>query len=176
MHADEAVEILERTPDTVRAMLGELSEGWIRADGAGVSWTPFDIVGHLISGDRTDWIPRARMILEHGESRPFEPFDRTAMFERSRGLTMADLLARFEEARAESLAALRILDLSDEGLARRGLHPELGSVTLGELLATWAAHDLSHIGQIAEVMAKRYREAVGPWRAYLPALDRPDDE
>ena len=174
MRPDDALEILERTPATLRAMLGGLSEGWTGEGAGGSAWSPFDVVGHLIHGERTDWVPRAVMIVEVGETRAFETFDRTAQFEASRDLAMSDLLDLFADLRTRSLAAIRSMDLSRRALSQRGLHPELGPVTLGELIATWAAHDLSHIGQVADVMAKRYREAVGPWRAFLPTLDRPD--
>src|SRR5262249_50815552 len=130
------------------------------------------VVGHLIHAEETDWIPRVRMILEHGESRPFAPFDRFAMLERTKGKTLPDLLSRFTQLRAESLIELDALDLTPAMLEKRGMHPELGSVTLSQLLSTWVVHDVSHIGQIARVMSKQYREAVGPWRAYLPVLNR----
>jgi hypothetical protein len=130
-------------------------------------------VGHLIHGERTDWITRTEILLTHGESRPFTPFDRFAQFEASRGKTLSELLDTFAEARASSLSRLDSLRLTAEDMDRRGRHPELGSVTLGELLATWVAHDLSHLAQIARVMGRQYTEAVGPWRAYLPMLNRP---
>ncbi len=167
---DEAVAVLERTPAILRAWLSGLPAAWIEADEGGDSWNAFDIVGHLIHGERTDWIARARIVLEHGESRPFDPFDRFAQFELSKGRGLDELLDEFADLRRQNLETLRGFDLGPRELARAGRHPELGRCTLGELLATWAAHDLGHIAQIARVMAKRYRSAVGAWQAYLPVL------
>jgi hypothetical protein len=129
-------------------------------------------MGHLIHAEEADWIPRARVILEYGEQRAFEPFDRFAMFEKSKGRSLGDLLDRFEQLREESLKELAGMNLSLELLEKRGLHPDLGVVTLSQLLSTWVVHDLSHIGQIVRVMAKQYTEAVGAWQAYLPVLSR----
>jgi hypothetical protein len=134
------------------------------------TWSPFDIVGHLIHGERTDWIPRVELLLAHGESRPFTPFDRFAQFRDSRGKSLPELLDTFSELRHSNLARLESLHLKTADLERRGLHPELGAVTLGQLLATWVAHDLNHVGQIARVMGRQYTEAVGPWLEYLPML------
>lgn len=169
---DEAIEILERTPGAIRELLDGLSESWQRTDEGPDTWSPFDNVGHLIHGEETDWIPRARIILEHGSDEPFEPFDRFAQFERFRDWRPGELLDRFAELRASNLETLRAWELGPEQLELRGRHPELGTVTLGQLLATWAAHDLGHVAQIARVMAKRYRDDVGPWVAYLPILTR----
>lgn len=167
---DEAVAVLERTPAVLRAWLSGLPDGWIEADEGPDSWSAFDIVGHLIHGERTDWIPRARIILERGESRAFDPFDRFAQFELSKGRGLDELLDEFAELRRRNLETLAGLALGAEELAQNGLHPELGRVSLGELLATWVVHDLGHIAQIGRVMAKRYRPDVGVWRAYLPVL------
>jgi hypothetical protein len=167
---DEAVAILSRTPAAIDAMLRGLPEAWLTAHEGGETWSPFDVVGHLIHGERTDWLSRARIILEHGESRPFEPFDRFAQFAESRGRTLASLLDEFAELRQQNLAALSGLALNEGDLARRGRHPALGVVTLRQLLATWVAHDLDHIMQIARVLARQYGEEVGPWRAYLRAI------
>ncbi len=134
------------------------------------TWSPFDIVGHLIVGERTDWMPRARIILQHGEARPFDPFDRFAQAKESQGKSLEQLLDEFARLRRENLAALQALNLQPEDLARRGTHPELGVVTLSELLATWAVHDLTHLHQLSRVMAHQYRDAVGPWSAYLGVL------
>ncbi len=171
LEVDEALAILERTPATLRALLTGLSPGWVESNEGGESWSPYDVVGHLIHGERTDWIARARIILEHGEARPFDPFDRFAQFEASRGLTLVELLDQFERLRRDNLETLRGMNLGEAELARGGLHPELGPVTMSQLIATWAVHDLGHIAQISRVMAKQYGEAVGPWRAYLPVLD-----
>jgi hypothetical protein len=129
-------------------------------------------MGHLIHGEEADWIPRARIILEYGEKRAFEPFDRFAMFEKSRGKSMDELLAMFERLRGESLKELDAMNITPEILGKQGLHPDLGVVTLSQLLSTWVVHDLAHVGQIVRVMAKQYGEAVGPWQAYLPVLSR----
>ncbi len=167
---EEALPVLSRTPAVLRSLLGDLPESWTRATEGPDTWSPFDIVGHLIHGERTDWIPRAEILLAHGESRLFTPFDRFAQFEASRGKTLHDLLDTFAELRAANLTRLESFSLSTGDLGRRGRHPELGPVTLGELLATWVAHDLSHIAQIARVMGRQYTDEVGPWLAYLPML------
>jgi uncharacterized damage-inducible protein DinB len=169
---DHAKEILRRTPAVLRSLLHDLPNEWVSSNEGADSWSPFDIVGHLIHAEETDWIPRAKMILEYGESRAFEPFDRFAMFEKSKGKSMSDLLATFERRRGESLHKLDEMRVTPEMLAKRGKHPEIGTVTLGQLLSTWVVHDLSHTGQIVRVMAKQYREAVGVWQAYLPILRR----
>lgn len=169
---DHAKEVLGRTPSTLNALLRGLPDEWVRSNEGPETWSPFDVLGHLIAGEEADWIPRARVILEHGEARAFEPFDRFAMFEASKGKTLDELLDRFEQLRAESLKELEAMSLTPEMLMKRGLHPDLGAVTLSQLLSTWVAHDLTHVAQIVRVMAKQYGEAVGPWREYLPALNR----
>jgi hypothetical protein len=169
---DHAREILRRTPATLNSLLRHLPEEWSLSNEGAESWSPFDIVGHLIHAEEADWIARARIILEYGEKRAFEPFDRFAMFEKSRGRSLGDLLDRFERLRGESLKELEGMNLSQEILAKRGTHPELGVVTLSQLLSTWVVHDLGHLGQIVRVMAKQYTEAVGAWQAYLPILSR----
>jgi hypothetical protein len=166
----EAIPLLARTPAVLHALLDGLPEVWTTANEGPGTWSAFDVVGHLIHGERTDWIPRAELILAHGESRTFDVFDRFAMFEASRGQTLGELLDTFAQLRAANVARLEALRLAPEDIARRGRHPELGSVTLGQHLATWVAHDLSHLAQIARVMGRRYSEAAGPWRAYLPML------
>jgi hypothetical protein len=168
---EEALPILRHTPAVLRALLWDLPQSWTGGTEGPDTWSPFDIVGHLIHGERTDWIPRTEILLAHGEGRAFTPFDRFAQFEASRGKSLHELLDTFAELRAANLVRLESLDLNTEDLQRRGLHPELGPVTLEELLATWVAHDLSHIAQIARVMGRQYTDAVGPWRAYLPMLD-----
>jgi hypothetical protein len=164
--------ILERTPATLRALLEGLPPGWIQGTEGPETWSPFDILGHLIHGERADWIGRARIILEQGPDRRFQPFDRFAMLRESEGKTLADLLDEFARLRAENLRTLAGWSLTAEQLALRGIHPEFGEVTLRQLLSTWVAHDLGHIAQTARVMARQYRGAVGPWRAYLPVMDR----
>ena len=166
-HLPDTVALLTRTPRTLDALLRGLPETWIaRGEGPG-TWTARDIVGHLIHGEHTDWIPRSRTILEHGEARAFEKFDRGGHEELVRGSSMEELLDRFARDRAASLQALEALDVTPAKLALRGRHPELGVVTLSELLATWAAHDLTHLHQLSRVMAQQYREDVGPWTVYL---------
>ncbi|HEX6060025.1 MAG TPA: DinB family protein [Gemmatimonadaceae bacterium] len=167
-----ALEVLERTPATMRAMLGGLSEAWTAPNEGPETFSAFDNVGHMVHGERTDWIPRARIILEQGANRRFAPFDRFAHYEESRGKSMVELLDELARLREANLATLREWRLSERELALEGEHPALGRVTLRQLLATWVAHDLGHIAQTARVLAKQYRQAVGPWRAYLPVLDR----
>lgn len=166
----EALAVLERTPKVLRELLAGLPEPWIHATEGPGTWSPFDVVGHLIHGELTDWIPRTEIILADGETRPFPPFDRFAQFEASRGKALSELLETFAGLRAASLARLRALRLTSSDLARHGRHPELGAVTLEQLLATWVAHDLSHLGQVARVMGKAYSAEVGPWAAFLPML------
>lgn len=170
---DRALEVLERTPATFRALLGGLSEAWTAPNEGPETFSAFDNVGHLIHGEHTDWITRARIILEQGPDRTFSPYDRFAQYRESQGKTMADLLDEFARVRAENLATLRGWNLTERELALTGEHPSLGTVTLRQLLSAWVVHDLGHLAQTARVMAKQYREAVGPWRAYLPVLDRP---
>ena len=162
------VEILSRTPQVVRSMIGELSERWT-SSASREDWGPYDILGHLIHGELTDWIPRARIILEQSDIR-FVPFDRLAQFEHSKGKTLGTLLDEFEQLRRENIQTLTRWDLSEKQLELEGIHPEFGRVTLRQLLATWPVHDLTHIRQIATSMAKRYDSSVGPWREYLSIL------
>jgi uncharacterized damage-inducible protein DinB len=169
LRLDEAVAILERTPAALDALLSGVPDAWSRATEGEGTWSPYGVIGHLIHGERTDWIPRARHILS-GDARPFAPFDREAQFAESERKSLEDLLAEFAELRGRSLAELRELNLTDGDLCRTGIHPELGEVTLAQLLATWVVHDLDHVGQIARTMAKVYAEAVGPWQAYLSIL------
>jgi hypothetical protein len=164
---EEAIAILARTPATLDALLRGLPDRWIVAHEGGTTWSPFDVVGHLIHGERTDWVPRARIILEHGEAKPFEKFNRLAQFRASEGRTLASLLDEFATLREDNLQALDSLHLTKRDLDRRGQHPELGVVTLRQLVATWVAHDLDHVAQISRVLAGQYADEVGPWRAYL---------
>jgi hypothetical protein len=170
---EDAVALLRRTPATLTALLRGLPEAWTTSKAGPDTWSAYDVVGHLLHGEETDWIARARIILEHGESRPFDSFDRTAMFEKYREYSLDQLLAAFAQAREQNLATLSDLKITPERVALKGTHPALGTVTLSQLLATWAIHDLNHIGQIVEVMAHQYADAVGPWRAYLGILTRP---
>jgi len=164
---DEATAVLSRTPATLDALLRGLPHGWIDAHEGGDTWSPFDVVGHLIHGEETDWLARVRIILEHGEARPFDKFDRTAQFQASQGRTIDALLDEFAARRATNLRELAALRLGPADLARTGTHPAFGRVTLGQLLATWVAHDLDHVTQIARVIGRQYSDEVGPWRAYL---------
>ena len=164
--------ILERVPQTLRTLLGGLSSDWTDATEGPETWSPYVIVGHLVHGERADWITRARIILAQGADRRFAPFDRLAQFRDSEGKSLADLLEEFAILRAENVRILAAWRLTDAQLSLQGEHPEFGPVTLRQLLATWVAHDLGHIAQIGRVMAKQYRLAVGPWRAYLPVMDR----
>ncbi|TPW01428.1 MAG: hypothetical protein FD124_3711 [Alphaproteobacteria bacterium] len=167
---DEA--ILERTPQVVSALLRDLPASLLHGREGPDTWSPFEVLGHLIHGERTDWIPRARILLEHGEARAFEPFDRFAHLKEFEGRRAAELLDLFARLRRESLVAQRGFGLQPADLQRRGRHPELGTVTLGQLLATWVVHDLGHVAQIARVQARQYGTDVGPWGAYLPVLRR----
>jgi hypothetical protein len=164
---DEGLPILRRTPGVLRALLLDLPPVWTDATEGPGTWSPFDVVGHLIHGERTDWMPRVERILVHGDTIPFDVFDREAMFTASKGLSLAELLDTFEGLRLDNLDRLVALGLTDADLSRRGRHPEFGVVTMKQHLATWVAHDLGHISQVVRVMARQYTETIGPWRAYL---------
>ncbi len=168
----EVTAVLARTPSCLRALLEGLPEAWLETRAGEGTFSARDVVGHLIHGERTDWLPRIRLILEAGATRPFVPFDRFGFRDAIRGLPTGALLEEFQTLRASNLATLRDLSLTPDQLERRGAHPELGPVTLGQLLATWAVHDLNHIDQVARVMSARCAAAVGPWRAYLGILNR----
>ena len=165
------VAVLERTPATLRAMLSGLSPEWTDATEGPDTWSPYVVIGHLIHGERTDWIPRARIILAQGASRRFTPYDRFAQFRESEGKSLEDLLDEFATLRAANLATLQEWRLDDSTLSLQGEHPAFGEVSLRQLLATWVAHDLGHIVQISRVMAREYRDAVGPWREYLSVME-----
>jgi hypothetical protein len=168
----DGIAVLERTPSTFRALLSELPDFWIVPNEGPDTFSAFDNVGHLIHGERADWIPRARIILEQGANRRFEPYDRFAQKRESAGKSLAQLLDEFATLREANVATLRGWNIADEQLALEGEHPAFGKVTLRQLLAAWVVHDLGHIAQTARVMSKQYRGAVGPWREYLPVLDR----
>jgi len=167
---DQTIALLAHTPATLNALLRDLPVEFTRANEGGETFTPFDVVGHLIHAERADWIPRARIILQHGESRAFDPFDREGHKREVDGKSMSQLLDEFSELRVENLAELRAWKLKPTDLEKRGLHPSLGTVTLSQLLATWAAHDLTHLHQISRTLAHQYREAVGPWSQYLGVM------
>lgn len=173
LQPSDAVAVLQRTPAALAAMLQGLPDAWLEASEGPETFSPRDVVGHLIQGEETDWMPRLRIILDHGESVPFTPFDRFAFRTASVGRTTSALLERFARLREANLGALSALTLDGATLARTGTHPALGRVTLRQLLAAWVVHDLGHLKQVVRAMARQYREAVGPWREYLTILDRP---
>ena len=166
-----AIAVLERTPATFRSLLLGLPAAWTDATEGPDTWSPYVVVGHLIHGERTDWIPRARIILAQGPDRRFTPYDRFAQFRESEGKSLIELLDEFAQLRADNLSNLKSWQLSDAQLALEGVHPALGAVTLRQLLATWVAHDLGHVVQVSRVMAKQYRDAIGPWTEYLSVMN-----
>lgn len=168
----QGIAVLERTSATLRAMLLGLPREWTEANEGPNTWSAYDIVGHLVHGERTDWITRAKIILAQGVDTRFTPYDRFAQFRESEGKSLPQLLDEFARLRTENLTQLAGWRLTDAQLALEGVHPEFGAVTLRQLFSTWVAHDLGHIAQIARVMAKQYRDAIGPWRAYLPIMER----
>ncbi|CAN5727958.1 hypothetical protein BH20ACI4_BH20ACI4_06830 [soil metagenome] len=168
---DDSIKILDKTPDVLKTLLSNLPESWIKTNEGGDSWSAFDIVGHLVHGEKTDWISRAEIILEHGKAKPFTPFDRFAQFEDAEGKNFDELLDEFRNLRNQNLITLNGLNLQDDDLKREGVHPELGIVTLEQLLATWVVHDLGHIRQITRILAKNYKEEIGAWRQYLPVVN-----
>lgn len=170
-HLTKAIEILERTPQVLTSLLNGLSSDWIQNNEGGETWSPFDVVGHLIYGEQTDWMIRAEIILSDKSVKNFAPFDRFAQFEKSRGKSISQLLDEFQNLRKQNLIVLKSKDLKSDDLKKIGIHPAFGEVTLQQLLAAWVAHDLGHIAQISRVMAKQYKEEVGPWREYIPILD-----
>lgn len=169
-HLPHTISLLTRTPAALDALLRDLPETWtFRSEGEN-TWSVFDVLGHLIHGERTDWMPRVRIIVQSGETITFEAFDRWGHIRESQGKSLGQLLDEFARLRSENLSELRALNLRQEDLARRGQHPSLGIVTLSELLATWAVHDLTHLHQVSRVMAYQYRKSVGPWSQYLGVL------
>jgi uncharacterized damage-inducible protein DinB len=170
LNLDHTISLLTRTPAALNALLRELPEAWTFRNEGENTWTVFDVIGHLIHAERADWIPRVKMILQFGESKAFEPFDRLGPARETQGKSLGQLLDEFARVRSENLDQLRKLNLREEHLVLRGKHPAFGTVTLSQLLATWAAHDLTHLHQISRIMAHQYREAVGPWTAYLGVL------
>lgn len=167
---EQTLTLLARTPAALNALLRDLPDTWTSRNEGGETWKAFDVVGHLIHGERTDWIPRAKRILEFGETKAFEPFDRLAQNKESRGKKLPELLDEFAGIRARNLEEVRSMKLSRADLEKRGLHPALGVVTLSELFATWAVHDLTHLHQLSRILAHQYREAVGPWSKFLGVL------
>jgi len=168
---DDALPILERTPHVVSLLLRNLPEGWIYQNEGGETWTAYDVVGHYIHGEKTDWIPRMQIILGDGDKH-FVPFDRFAQFRDSKGKTLEQLLDEFASLRKQNIQQLKSIELTGQVLNRKGIHPQFGEVTFKELLSSWVVHDLTHINQITRVMAKQYTEAVGPWKAYMSILNK----
>jgi DNA polymerase I-like protein with 3'-5' exonuclease and polymerase domains len=168
---DKAIEILERTQTVIEDLLKGLSREWIMNNEGKDTWSPYDIVGHLIHGEKTDWIVRMEIIMSDNKDKSFQPFDRFAQFEQSKGKTLQQLMDEFKELRKQNIASLNSKKINDSMLNKTGIHPEFGTVTLSQLLSTWVVHDLSHIAQIARVMAKQYKAETGPWVAYLPILN-----
>ena len=168
---DKAVEILERTPGVIEELLKGLSQEWIMNNEGSDTWSPYDILGHLIHGEKTDWIVRMEIIISDNNDKTFQPFDRFAQFEQSKGKTLQQLIDEFKELRKQNIAVLISKNFNESTLNKTGIHPAFGIVTLSQLLSTWVVHDLSHIAQIARVMAKQYKTEVGPWQAYLPILN-----
>jgi hypothetical protein len=169
---ERSIEILERTPGVLDTMLNNVSSSWTSPNEGGDSWSVYDVVGNLIHGEKTDWIPRARIILSESSNKAFESFDRFAQFEASKGKSLDQLLAEFKEARKKNIAELRSWNLQEKDFTKKGIHPAFGDVTLAQLLSTWVVHDLNHIAQISRVMAKQYKTAVGPWVEYLGILNK----
>jgi uncharacterized damage-inducible protein DinB len=169
---DQATDRLARTPAVLDALLRDAPDDWTMHNNGGETWSPWAVVGHMLYNDEVNWMSRARFLLEHGESRAFEPFDSAGMFEKVEGIALPDLLDRFAAARRANVEALRALNLTPEKLALKGKHPSFGAVTLSQLLATWVVHDFNHTGQIVEVMSRHYKQAVGPWIQYLNILTR----
>ncbi len=167
---EQTISLLTRTPAVLDTLLRDMPETWTMSNEGENTWTAYDVIGHLVHGERTDWMPRARMILQSGETRTFEPFDRLGQTRESQGKSLGQLLDEFRRLRSESLRDLRALNLQPKDLDLRGLHPVFGPVTLSQLLATWAAHDLTHLHQISRIMAHQYRDAVGPWSQFLGVL------
>lgn len=167
---EKSYEILDRTPVVLRTLLTDLDDGWIMSNEGPETFSPYDVVGHLIHGEKTDWTARVKMILEHGTSKSFVSWDRFAMYEESRGKSLQQLLDEFETVRKENMAWLKSLNLTEADLDKKGMHPKLGEVTLRNLLATWVVHDLTHIAQITRVMAKQYKEEMGPWPEFFRIL------
>lgn len=167
---NKSIEILQRTPYVLEMLLDNLPEEWIHSNEGETTWSPYDIIGHLIHGEKTDWISRMKIILSDNENKTFTPFDRFAQFRESEGKTLKQLLNEFKILRDQNIKWLKEKDLSEDDLIKKGMHPELGEATLAQLLATWTVHDLNHIAQIARVMAKQYKTEVGPWIEYLGIL------
>jgi hypothetical protein len=167
---EKSYEILDRTPRVLKALLANLDNDWVSKNEGPETFSPYDVVGHLIHGEKTDWVVRTKIILEHGTEKVFTPWNRFAQFEESKGKSLSQLLDEFEVVRGENMRWFKSLDLTEDDLNKRGIHPKLGEVSLRNLLATWVAHDLTHIAQITRVMAKQYKEEMGPWSEFFRIL------
>jgi hypothetical protein len=168
---EKSYEILDRTPRVLKALLSNLDNDWVTKNEGPETFSPYDVVGHLIHGEKTDWVARAKIILENGAEKPFTPWNRFAQFEESKGKSLSQLLDEFEIVRKENMRWFKSLSLTESDLDKKGIHPKLGEVTLRNLLATWVAHDLTHIAQITRVMAKQYKEEMGPWPEFFRILN-----
>ncbi|MAL59750.1 MAG: hypothetical protein CMC14_06875 [Flavobacteriaceae bacterium] len=164
---DQAIEILERTPKVMKNLLLGLSEDWTHRNEGKDTWSPYDVIGHLVHGEKTDWMPRLEIVLSDSEIQTFTPYDRFAQFEMSKGKSLEELLREFETLRNENLNTLRSKNLSEKDLTRTAIHPSLGTITLKNMLAAWVVHDLGHIAQVSRVLAKQYKDEIGPWTQYL---------
>lgn len=164
---DKAIEVLERTPSVIKSLLSEISDEWTLNNEGENTWSPYDVVGHLVHGEKTDWMPRLEMVLANSETKTFEPYNRFAQFEMSKGKSLATLLSEFESFRKQNIDTLKAQNISEKDLSKIANHPSLGRVTLKNLLAAWVVHDLGHITQISRVMAKQYKDEIGPWSKYL---------
>ena len=167
---EKSIEILERTPLVLETMLTGISADWTENNEGGDTWNVFDVLGHLVHGEKTDWIRRMEIILSNAQDKKFGTFDRFAQFEESKGKTLAQLLGEFKSLRKKNIDLLRLKKLTGENLEQKGVHPAFGEVTLAQLISTWTVHDLDHISQISRIMAKQYKEDVGPWAEYLRIL------
>jgi hypothetical protein len=167
---EQAIEILERTPAVLKSLLANINDDWVMNNEGPDTFSPYDVVGHLIHGEKTDWVVRAKIILEHGVNKPFDPYDRFAQYEESKGKSLQELLNEFEAIRKENMNWLSSVQLTEDDLERKGKHPVLGEVTLRNLLSTWVVHDLTHIAQVTRVMAKQYTEEMGPWPQFFRIL------
>jgi len=169
---NKSVEILEKTPMVLESILSELSSCWTKSNEGKNSWSPYDILGHLIFGEKTDWMVRVKIILSQSKNKMFEPFDRFAQLKEKQNKTISDLIAEFKNLRKSNLKELKSLNITNKDFELKGMHPEFGEVTLEQLISTWVVHDLGHIAQISRVMAKQYKTNVGPWNAYLGILNK----
>lgn len=169
-NVEKSVQVLERTPSVLKILLSNLDDDWVMNNEGSETFSPYDVIGHLIHGEKTDWAARTKIILEHGPAKPFTPYDRFAQFEESKDKTLMQLLDEFESIRKDNIAWFKSLNLTEADLEKKGMHPKLGEVTLRNLLATWVVHDLTHIAQITRVMAKQYKEEMGPWPEFFRIL------